>query len=482
MKQRILFLAANPPDTGQIALDRECAAIQDELRRAAGRDDFEFCSRWAVSIDDLMRHLNELSPTIVHFSGHGTSATARTSASSQRDVESPRPAGIVLQDHDRSQHVSERALASMIASASPSTRLVVLNACYSAEIADSLRQVVECVIGIDGAIEDTVARSFAVAFYRALGYHKPVGNAVDQAAATLAAKQQPDHLPICRTRNGVSAYELLLSAPALPHTPAPARPRGTVTDGSPTITNSPAQSTSPPIEAVGDHYDLFLAHPSANQATAGALFDLLPSDVRLFLTSRSLQPSDEWDQEILTAQRASRAIVLLISRHADAAWYLGAEVITALALHRTSPDAHRLVPVLLEPGIAVPLSIRHVAAIDATAVGGLVGVADRIRTLVAESRRLGPPVGRISEPARSGQTDGIRTRRDHFVLYERLVQLTDAAFEQIVSYARIEGVLAPRSAALTERALEVAQLAALDPRLSRRVSAELDRRAPWTRR
>jgi hypothetical protein len=29
--------------------------------------------------------------------------------------------------------------------------------------------------------------------------------------------------------------------------------------------------------------------------------------------------------------------------------------------------------------------------------------------------------------------------------------------------------------------LDIAQLAALDPTLCRRVSAELDRRAPWTR-
>ena len=36
-----------------------------------GRDDFDFRSKWAVSIDEMMRYLNELQPTVIHFSGHG---------------------------------------------------------------------------------------------------------------------------------------------------------------------------------------------------------------------------------------------------------------------------------------------------------------------------------------------------------------------------------------------------------------------------
>src|SRR5262245_22884709 len=67
----ILFLAANPAETTRLALDEECAAIERELRMTTGRDDFDFRSRWAVSVDELMRSLNELQPTIIHFSGHG---------------------------------------------------------------------------------------------------------------------------------------------------------------------------------------------------------------------------------------------------------------------------------------------------------------------------------------------------------------------------------------------------------------------------
>jgi hypothetical protein len=165
-----------------------------------------------------MRHLNELQPTIVHFSGHGSTGTAGRSLAQgepHRDIETPRGAGIFLQDESRSQYVSERALAKLIKSAAPSTRVVVLNACCSAPIAESLRHVVDCVVGMDGAVGDAAARSFAVAFYRALGNRRSVGNAVDQAVATLAAKQLPDDLPVCKTRDGLTADQIFLPTSGL---------------------------------------------------------------------------------------------------------------------------------------------------------------------------------------------------------------------------------------------------------------------------
>ncbi len=214
----ILFLAANPSDTTRLALDEECAAIERELRMTTGRDDFDFRSRWAVSVDEVMRALNELQPTVLHFSGHGGGSTGvyvhrvrRRSRVTHRDIDVTLP-GIQLQDEQRRpQHVSARALTQMVASAAPSTRLVVLNACFSDRVAEALRRAVDCVVGMRGAVGDEAARSFAVGFYRALGHRRSIGNAVAQAVATLAAKQLPDeHLPICRTRDGVSADEVTL--------------------------------------------------------------------------------------------------------------------------------------------------------------------------------------------------------------------------------------------------------------------------------
>lgn len=159
------------------------------------RDDFQFESRWAVSIDELMRHLTELDPTVIHFSGHGGGSS-----------------GLMFQDEQgQPQPVSGRALAMMVDAAARNVRVVVLNACYSTEQADVLRAKVDCIVGMDGAIGDDAARAFAIRFYGALGNRRSIGNAVEHGIAALAAKQLPDEvLPRCQTRDGIDAHQVLL--------------------------------------------------------------------------------------------------------------------------------------------------------------------------------------------------------------------------------------------------------------------------------
>ena len=183
----ILFLAANPLSTDPLRLGDECAAIQRELKMAPHRDDFQFESRWAVSIDEMIRHLNELAPTVIHFSGHGGAH------------------GLLLQDeHGQQQLVSARALAMIVDAAATDVRLIVLNACYTAMQAEALRVRVDCVVGMAGEIGDAAARAFAMRFYGALGNRRSIGNAVDQAASALAARQLSDEMqPRCMTRDGV---------------------------------------------------------------------------------------------------------------------------------------------------------------------------------------------------------------------------------------------------------------------------------------
>lgn len=195
MTQVILFLAANPRGSEPLRIASECAEIQRELKMARHRDDFRFESRWAVGIDELMRHLTELDPTVIHFSGHGGGS-----------------AGLLLEDEQgQQQPVMARGLTMMIGAAARSVRVVVLNACYTTEQAEELRTRVDCVVGMDGAIGDAAARAFAIRFYGALGNRRSVGNAVEQGIAALAAKQLPDELlPRCLTRDGIDPHHVLL--------------------------------------------------------------------------------------------------------------------------------------------------------------------------------------------------------------------------------------------------------------------------------
>lgn len=217
----ILFLTANPICYNRLAFDEECAAIERELRMTDGRDDFDFRSRWAVTSDEMMRHLNELRPTVIHFSGHGNSRYGnsvgpRRLTRTHRGVANNnmrRDDGLFLQDdHGNPQCITAHALKMMIKTAATSARVVVLNACYSGTQAKALRTVVDCVVCMRGAIHDDAARTFAVGFYRALGNRRSIGNAVEQAIAVLAAKQLPDeYLPCCKTRRGVDASQIFLT-------------------------------------------------------------------------------------------------------------------------------------------------------------------------------------------------------------------------------------------------------------------------------
>jgi hypothetical protein len=58
------------------------------------------------------------------------------------------------------------------------------------------------------------------------------------------------------------------------------------------------------------------------------------------------------------------------------------EIVTAIALHRAAPDAHRIIPVLLAPGISLPYGLSQVQSLDASS-DALASVAVRLRELVA---------------------------------------------------------------------------------------------------
>lgn len=195
-RQVILFLAANHDLGTSLRLSEECAEIHRELKMSLNRDAFRFESRWAVSIDELMRHLMELDPTVVHFSGHGSGSE-----------------GLILRDEEgRPQPILGPGLAMMLEAAGRNVRVLVLNACYSAAQARVLSSKIDCVVGMDGAIGDRAARAFAIRFYGALGNGRSIGNAVAHGVAALAARQLPDEvLPRCLTRPGIDPHELVLT-------------------------------------------------------------------------------------------------------------------------------------------------------------------------------------------------------------------------------------------------------------------------------
>lgn len=168
-KVKILFLAANPVDTPMLRLDQEVRLIDQTLRQAEFRGNFELIQHWAIRVSDLQSCLLRHTPHIVHFSGHGSALSE-----------------IVLEtDAGLSQTVPAAALSRLFGLFKQHLRCVVLNACYTHEQALGIAEQIDCVIGMSQAIQDQAGCNFSAAFYQALAYGRDVQTAFELGCLQL---------------------------------------------------------------------------------------------------------------------------------------------------------------------------------------------------------------------------------------------------------------------------------------------------------
>ncbi|MEP0853645.1 MULTISPECIES: hypothetical protein [Cyanophyceae] len=72
MMKTVLLLAANPKNSSQLRLSEEVREIDEGLtKRSRYREQFKLESKLAVRQRDFYRHMLDIQPQIVHFSGHG---------------------------------------------------------------------------------------------------------------------------------------------------------------------------------------------------------------------------------------------------------------------------------------------------------------------------------------------------------------------------------------------------------------------------
>ncbi|RYA22433.1 hypothetical protein CRU96_13095 [Malaciobacter halophilus] len=194
-KINVLFLASNPTDQTQLRLDEEARTIMENIRKSDYKESIEFKSVWAVRPLDILQALNEFSPTIVHFSGHG----------SNQDE-------IVFQDGEgNTKLVTKEALVQTMTATSDNIRVVFFNTCYSRNQAQEIVNHIEAAIGMNDSIGDNAARIFAAQFYSAIGFGKSIKTAFEQAKAALMLENIPEeHTPELFIQNGVSQEELVL--------------------------------------------------------------------------------------------------------------------------------------------------------------------------------------------------------------------------------------------------------------------------------
>jgi esterase/lipase superfamily enzyme len=171
----VLVLAANPKGTDRLQLEREATLIRQRLQEGNFGREYIVRVEQAVRVEELSRYLLQYKPVIVHFAGHGSPESE-----------------LILENHqNQAQPVSAEAIAGLFVAVPGQTECVVLNTCFSLELADALAERVRCVIGNEQEIDDEAAVRFAGGFYRGLGFGQGYYKAFELGRAEIQLSKLP---------------------------------------------------------------------------------------------------------------------------------------------------------------------------------------------------------------------------------------------------------------------------------------------------
>ena len=185
MKTKILFFSSNPLNESRLKVDKEAREIEEGIRRANLRDNFEFKIKLATRPKDLSRAVLDESPNILHFSGHGSKN------------------GIALEDDNgNSNLVTTDGISDLFGLFKETITCVILNSCYSESQAKSIVNHIQYVIGMTEAVPDQTAIEFAISFYDAIGAGKDIEFSFNYAVKNIKLKNiGGDQIPILLKRN-----------------------------------------------------------------------------------------------------------------------------------------------------------------------------------------------------------------------------------------------------------------------------------------
>ncbi len=201
-KIKILFLASNPSDTGKLALTDEFQKIYDKLQNGKKFDNFQLFQKFAVTSQELLSVIIQHKPDIIHFSGHGLGKSGKVDNARDIDLgqnEQEDSTGIVLQDSNGlTKIVKTDALANMFKTVNKisAIKAVILNACYSENQAKAIVQSIPFVIGMNKAIKDEVALTFATGFYLGLADGLDIETSYDLGKVQIEIEGESSDLAI----------------------------------------------------------------------------------------------------------------------------------------------------------------------------------------------------------------------------------------------------------------------------------------------
>lgn len=184
--ETVLFLGSDPFDKPRLRLDSEVREIQGALLSSGLRDRIRFEIRLAVTPTDIARSISMSQPTIVHFSGHGSSGF------------------LGLQDErGRSIMLHAKTFLDIVLPFYNRIRCIILNAAYSQSLARELSARIEFAIGMPPNLSDSAAVAFAAGFYQAIGNGKTIPESFNIGCSRIRLTRPDVHtMPILFSRSG----------------------------------------------------------------------------------------------------------------------------------------------------------------------------------------------------------------------------------------------------------------------------------------
>jgi len=188
---KVLYLASNPEDSKSLSLEREITELQSRFSNASG-EPVIFTFLPDIKIEDLQSVMSRYRPDVLHISAHADLECLSLKNDAGNLIELDADALKYFIDHE----------------AIP--KIVYLNACNSAPIAEGISALVPISIGTSSPITNRAARSGAVSFYTKLLEGKTVQSAYESSNASIKVLQHGETQSKIYCRAGVDPAVVIM--------------------------------------------------------------------------------------------------------------------------------------------------------------------------------------------------------------------------------------------------------------------------------
>lgn len=162
---KVLYISSNHAKNSTLMVEHEITELQRDAIYGVGRR-MEFVFLPALPFEDVENQILVHKPDIVHISAHGEEDSLE-----------------LVDSKGNPRKLTDVALRVLLAPSPP--KLVYLNACDSAALAEAITDIVPFAIGTKAPITNFAARKGAVAFYRALAQGRTLSSAFASSESTV---------------------------------------------------------------------------------------------------------------------------------------------------------------------------------------------------------------------------------------------------------------------------------------------------------